>query len=145
MTNKNRKAVIIIMIMTIVFVTGCGRGILVSRSYSGGSFGKETVTSEKKADVNTKRTNVEPDSAYDKYQEVHYKGVTGVVYEALVSTDKNENKFCLQFPFFDDNVVIHAEKTEDGKYHITDGDFMQTDGQGIVEQAVSTGEWNTIR
>lgn len=81
------------------------------------------------------------ESTYAKYQKVTYTDAAGNDIPVMVLANESETEFNLQFDYYGVDANLKAEKTEDGQYRITNGDFFQTAGQNLIKMAVAQDNW----
>ncbi|WP_373214537.1 hypothetical protein [Ruminococcus sp. 5_1_39BFAA] len=81
---------------------------------------------------------------YVKSQSILFTDAAGNTIPVLVRTNEEETVFNLQFDYYGLDANLNGVKTDDGQYHITDGEFFQTNGQTILKEAAALGNWTEL-
>lgn len=90
-------------------------------------------------------TALVPDRTYDKYQIITFTDTQGGDLKIYVSADRQEKNFNLRFNYYGLNADLDVETLSGQKYHVTNGEFFQTNGQTVVEKAIADGQWISLR
>ena len=81
---------------------------------------------------------------YTKSQRIPFTDAAGNTIPVLVRTNEEETVFNLQFDYYGLDANLNGVKTGDGQYHITDGEFFQTNGQAILKKAAALDNWTKL-